>query len=79
MQGERLFFATGVRDPWRDATVRADGVYVASTALQPIAEGDGFHCSDLIMANGAVDATVAAVQDEALGYMRAWLAEWKPS
>ena len=59
--------------------MRADGVYVASTALQLIAESDGFrvHCSDVWIAN-VVDPTGAAVQNLALEYMWDRLAEWRP-
>ncbi|KAF8969331.1 serine carboxypeptidase S28-domain-containing protein [Flammula alnicola] len=74
---QNLFFANGVRDPWRDATVSADGLNVQSTASQPIAVGDGFHCSDL-GASAAIDPTIAAVQTKALASMKTWLAAWKP-
>ncbi|KAF5392923.1 hypothetical protein D9757_001233 [Collybiopsis confluens] len=75
---DRLFFANGQRDPWREATVSADGVARASTSTQPIAIGDGFHCSDLSTASGKVDSTVLAVQTKALSFMKTWLAEWTP-
>ncbi|KAF4598845.1 hypothetical protein EYR38_007253 [Pleurotus pulmonarius] len=75
---DRLFFANGVRDPWREATVSAQGLNVQSTDLQPIAVGDGFHCSDL-SARSASDATIAAVQTHALASMKTWLATWKPT
>ena len=63
-------------DPWREATMSAAPVTVKSSADQPIMLGDGFHCSDLKAANGQVDPTVRAVQESALAYMNAWLAEW---
>ncbi|KAF9077060.1 serine carboxypeptidase S28-domain-containing protein [Rhodocollybia butyracea] len=75
---DRLFFANGQRDPWRASTVSADGVDRPSTETQPIAIGNGFHTSDLLTANGRVDPTVLAVQNEALAYMKIWLAEWTP-
>ncbi|KAG1790715.1 peptidase S28 [Suillus plorans] len=75
----RLFFANGLRDPWREATVSADGLYKANTTSMPIYEGDGFHCSDLITENGIVDPTIAVVQAAGLMYMKEWLAEWTPS
>ncbi|OBZ70209.1 putative serine protease K12H4.7 [Grifola frondosa] len=74
----RLFFANGHRDPWREATLAADGTNFTSTALQPLAIGDGFHCSDLLT-RSAVDPTVLAVQSEALQVMSGWIASWKPS
>ena len=59
-------------DPWRDATVSADGSIAVSTALQPIAVSDGFHACDLITAN-AVDESVLAVQKQSLASMKEWL------
>ncbi|KAG6835351.1 hypothetical protein H0H93_002272 [Arthromyces matolae] len=76
---DRLFFANGLRDPWRGATVSADGANVPSTDSQPIAVSDGFHCSDLATASGAVDATAREVQEKALQYMDIWLKSWQPS
>ncbi|KAI0938023.1 hypothetical protein AcV7_003333 [Taiwanofungus camphoratus] len=75
----RLFFANGKRDPWREATVSADGTHFPSTSWQPIAVGDGFHCSDLLTDNADVDETVLAVQQQGLAAMKEWLAEWQPS
>jgi hypothetical protein len=66
-------------DPWKDATVSAEGINVQSTPQQPIALGDGFHCSDLGAASGAIDPTIKAVQTKALASMKAWLATWKPA
>ena len=66
-------------DPWRDATKSAEGTNFASTAGQPIAISDGFHCSDLLTAQAEADATVKAVQQQGLEAMVGWLAEWKPS
>ncbi|EGN95063.1 hypothetical protein SERLA73DRAFT_187354 [Serpula lacrymans var. lacrymans S7.3] len=74
---DRLFFANGLRDPWREATVSADGLNKPSTDTQPIYEGDGFHCSDLITENGVVDDTIAKVQTAGLSYMKTWLSQWK--
>ncbi|KDQ64462.1 hypothetical protein JAAARDRAFT_118335 [Jaapia argillacea MUCL 33604] len=78
VQVNQLLFANGQRDPWREATVSADGLYIASTPTQPILEGDGFHCSDLLTSNAEVDSTIEYVQTQALGYMKTWLAAWKP-
>ncbi|KAG1734459.1 peptidase S28 [Suillus paluster] len=75
----RLFFANGLRDPWREATVSADGLNKANTTSMPIYEGDGFHASDMFTLIGFDDPSIAAVQDAALMYMKEWLAEWKPS
>ncbi|KAG2071058.1 peptidase S28 [Suillus decipiens] len=75
----RLFFANGLRDPWRGTTVSADGLNKPNTTNMPIYMSDGFHCSDMFIYNGVVDPTVAAVQEAGLMYMKKWLAEWKPS
>ncbi|KAJ7591592.1 serine carboxypeptidase S28-domain-containing protein [Mycena floridula] len=76
---ERIFFANGIRDPWRDATVSAEGLHLKSSPKMPIALGDGFHGSDLVYAYALVDPSIAAIQTEALQYMKTWLATWKPS
>ncbi|KAI9446834.1 peptidase S28 [Lactarius indigo] len=77
LRAERLFTATGLRDPWRDATVSSDDVHIESTPEQPIVESGGFHISDLATANGLVDPTVLNVQTQALRYMKGWLTNWK--
>lgn len=64
-------------DPWREATMSASGLNVASTAEQPIMISDGIHCSDLGASSGRADPTVNAVQQGALKSMATWLAEWK--
>ncbi|KZW00377.1 hypothetical protein EXIGLDRAFT_639437 [Exidia glandulosa HHB12029] len=73
---DRLFFANGARDPWREATMSTDFVNIASTETQPIAMSDGFHCTDLIISAGTTDVTVKQVQDLASAYMGKWVAEW---
>ena len=66
-------------DPWRGATVSADGLSIASTNTQPIGVSDGFHCSDLITKNGQVDATVLVVQKQGLAAIKGWLAGRVPA
>ena len=66
-------------DPWREATKAASGTHFPSTPDQPLAVSDGFHCSDLSTTNANADATVKAVQQQALKSIAGWLAEWKPS
>ncbi|KAL0066152.1 hypothetical protein AAF712_006776 [Marasmius tenuissimus] len=73
---DRLFFANGIRDPWREATVAAEGLNKESTDRQVLTLSDGFHCSDLSTATGAIDDTVGAVQKKALETFKGWLAEW---
>lgn len=64
-------------DPWRDATVSADGTDFSSTSMQSIAVGDGFHCSDYYAQN-AQDPTIAAVQNKGLAAIQEWLSSWTP-
>jgi hypothetical protein len=66
-------------DPWRDATISAEGLNVPSTADQPIGLGDGFHCSDLSTANGLADPIILGVQKRALASISKWVSEWKPT
>ncbi|KAH9925851.1 peptidase S28 [Epithele typhae] len=75
----RLIFANGQRDPWREATVAADGATNAGSTAQPHLLSDGFHCSDLLVREGAASAKVKAVQDQAVEIMKGWIAEWAPS
>ncbi|KAF9556830.1 hypothetical protein CPC08DRAFT_74131 [Agrocybe pediades] len=75
---KNLFFANGIRDPWKDATVSAAGINVPSTDSQPIGLGDGFHCSDLLTSSN-IDPTILAVQNQGLAAMKKFLASWKPS
>lgn len=72
---ERLFFANGHQDPWREATISAETQHFVGTPQQPIEISNGFHCSDLRTA-GRIDPTVAAVQDKALASFKTWLAAW---
>jgi hypothetical protein len=44
--------------------------------MQPIAEGDGFHCSDLLVSVAQADSTVASVQTQALASIKTWLTQW---
>ncbi|RDX43248.1 peptidase S28 [Lentinus brumalis] len=76
---QRLIFANGIRDPWREATVAADGTTNAGSDMQPHLLSDGFHCSDLLVREGAASAKVKSVQDSAVSYMAKWIAEWKPT
>ncbi|KAL5529968.1 hypothetical protein ACEPAF_6225 [Sanghuangporus sanghuang] len=78
LTADRLFFANGKRDPWRDATLSSDFHFRASTDTQPIVVSDGFHCSDLSAAAAVVDTTISQVQSAALAKMKEWLAEWEP-
>ena len=68
-----------VGDPWREATLSADGVNVQSTSSQVVAVSDGFHCSDLLTRNARVDDTILEVHTQALASMKTWLADWTPT
>jgi hypothetical protein len=72
----RTFFANGVRDPWRYATVSAPDSPAESKDDQPIGLSDGFHCSDLSLTRGAFDKTVSDVQNQGMDYITKWLTEW---
>ncbi|KAI0737246.1 peptidase S28 [Daedaleopsis nitida] len=76
----RLIFANGQRDPWREATVAADNAVDPGLAMQPRLESsDGYHCSDLLMRESAASASVKKVQDDAVGKLAQWLLQWTPS
>lgn len=72
---DRLFFANGHQDPWREATISAESQKIVGTPQQPIEVSNGFHCSDLATSE-RVDPTIAAVQDKALARFKEWLAAW---
>ncbi|RPD60565.1 peptidase S28 [Lentinus tigrinus ALCF2SS1-7] len=74
---KHLFFANGRRDPWKEATLAADGTNFQSTPDQPLTLSNGYHCSDL-SAQNAVDPSVLEVQQQGIKYIAGWLAEWKP-
>ncbi|KAI0333427.1 peptidase S28 [Cubamyces sp. BRFM 1775] len=76
---ERLFFLNGIRDPWREATVAADGATTPGSDLQPHLLGDGYHCSDMLISEGISSPAVLKVQNTVVDYLGKWLAEWKPS
>ncbi|KAI8968824.1 peptidase S28 [Trametes punicea] len=76
---ERLIFANGINDPWREATVAADASTNPGSDLQPHLLSDGFHCSDMLIQEGIASAKVKSVQDAAVQYVQKWLAEWAPS
>ncbi|EJF57333.1 hypothetical protein DICSQDRAFT_69770 [Dichomitus squalens LYAD-421 SS1] len=76
---EHLIFASGTRDPWREATVAADGATNIGSDLQPHLLSDGFHCSDLLIQETAASPQTKSVQDIAVSYITQWISEWKPS
>ncbi|KAJ7167611.1 serine carboxypeptidase S28-domain-containing protein [Mycena filopes] len=82
-----LFFANGQRM----RLCPAPGVTIKSTASQPIAEGEGYHCADLssLQSNPKVNdnlyrpLTVSAadhiVNPLGLASIHGWIATWKPA
>lgn len=77
---QRLLFVNGGYDPWRESGVSSDyrpGGPMQSTAQTPIEiVPGGFHTSDLLVGNGAVNAGVKAVQDKAVQQMVTWVNEF---
>ncbi|KAI0029920.1 peptidase S28 [Vararia minispora EC-137] len=74
---QNIFFANGQRDPWRDATVSADGIAPAHISATHIGVHDGVHVVDLVTANN-IDPTVRAVQEQGLALVKGWLAGATP-
>lgn len=76
----RLMWINGQYDPWRDSTVSSDfrpGGPLASSEQAPVLiVPGGYHCSDLITENGAVNAGVQSVIDAEIAQVKAWFAEW---
>ncbi|KAI1784395.1 serine carboxypeptidase S28-domain-containing protein [Ganoderma leucocontextum] len=76
---EHVVFASGMRDPWKEATVAAEGSTNPGSDLQPHLLSDGFHCSDLVVRQGVASASVKSVQDTAVSYIAKWVSEWEPT
>ena len=66
-------------DPWRDATMAAEGVTPTGTDPANIGLSDGFHCSDMLTKAGTVDSTVLAVQQAGLAKLEQWVKEFVPA
>lgn len=76
----RLIWTNGEFDPWRSASMSSDfreGGPLQSTADHPlnIIPG-GFHCSDLRLKNGQVNAGVQAVIDKEVAQIVAWVGDY---
>ena len=76
----RLIWTNGQHDPWRESGVSSDyrpGGPLASTAQAPLQIiPDGFHCSDLILLNGEVNAGVQTVIDNEIQQIKEWVDEY---
>ncbi|KZV68144.1 peptidase S28 [Peniophora sp. CONT] len=79
MKVDRVFFAAGSRDPWRAATMGAEGVTPPNIDPSNIGLSDGFHCSDLLTQAGTVDSSVLAVQQAGLTKISQWVKEFVPA
>jgi len=70
----------GGYDPWREAGVSSEfrpGGPLQSTEQAPvIIVPGGFHTSDLITKNGAVNAGAKTAIDAAIAQMKTWVAEF---
>ncbi|KAF7719783.1 Serine carboxypeptidase [Penicillium ucsense] len=76
----RLIWANGEFDPWRTSGMSSEyrpGGPLKSRPSAPlnIIPG-GFHCSDLILKNGAVNAGVQKVIDAEVAQIKTWVAEY---
>ncbi|KAF7159052.1 hypothetical protein CNMCM5623_004285 [Aspergillus felis] len=76
----RLIWTNGQFDPWRDSGVSSKfrpGGPLQSTEEAPVQViPGGFHCSDLRLRNGAVNAGVQKVIDNEVAQIKAWVAEY---
>ncbi|PIL26625.1 hypothetical protein GSI_11291 [Ganoderma sinense ZZ0214-1] len=76
---ENIVFASGTRDPWKEATVAAEGSTNPGSDAQPHLLSDGFHCSDMLIQEGAASASIKTVQDTAVSYIAQWISQWTPT
>ena len=76
----RLIWTNGEFDPWRTSGVSSQfrpGGGLASTPQHPVQIiPGGFHCSDLRLLNGAVNAGVQNVIDNEVAQIVAWVKEY---
>ncbi|KAJ5935397.1 Peptidase S28 [Penicillium verhagenii] len=76
----RLTWTNGQYDPWRESGVsseyRSGGPLKSRTSAPVNIIPGGFHCSDLILENGKVNAGVQKVIDTEVAQIKAWVAEY---
>jgi hypothetical protein len=76
----RLIWTNGEFDPWRTSGVSSEfrpGGPLQSTAQHPVQIiPGGFHCSDLRLKNGQVNAGVQTVIDNEVAQIVAWVQEY---
>ncbi|EAW11756.1 putative serine peptidase [Aspergillus clavatus NRRL 1] len=77
---KRLIWTNGQYDPWRDSGVSSvfrPGGPLRSTKQAPVQViPGGFHCSDLRLRNGQVNAGVQKVIDNEVAQIKAWVKEY---
>jgi len=76
----RLIFVSGNNDPWRTSQVVSPlrpGGPQPSTPAQPVLEvPGGYHTSDLVTENGAVNPGCAAIQSQVVRQIKEWVSEY---
>ena len=76
----RLTYVNGELDPWREAGVssefRPDGPLQSTAAMPVNIVPGGFHTSDLVTNNGAINPGCKKVIDAAVKVIVDWVAEW---
>ncbi|KAF9023118.1 peptidase S28 [Hymenopellis radicata] len=55
-----------------------DRVFFANGLNDPWIDTTGSHTADMDIANAEVEPTIAYIQEQAVAYMLAWLADWTP-
>jgi hypothetical protein len=79
----RLTYANGGYDPWREASVssefRPGGAFNGSAQVPVNVVPGGFHTSDLVTRNGAVNPGCQAVIDAGVKNIVDWVAQWPKS
>jgi hypothetical protein len=79
-ESTRLIFVSGTNDAWRSSQVVSPlrpGGPKPSTAAQPVLDvPGGYHTSDLVTANGFVNAGCAAVQAQIVSQVKEWVREY---
>lgn len=79
-QSTRLIIVSGTNDPWRTSQVvsplRPGGPQPSSPAVPVLEVQGGFHTSDLVTENGAVNPGCAAVQKQIVEQIVKWVNEY---
>lgn len=78
---ERFLWVNGEFDPWRSSGMssvfRPGGPLVGTNSTPVEIVPGGYHCSDLQMRNGQVNAGVAAVQAREIEIIKGFVEEWQ--